>query len=174
MINVNSGYVGYSMSKRASLAYDEDRRPLSKWSKADLIDAVEELNPSILDSCKGLSVSELRSFLLKYSEWHHTSSYYNRTNFYKIREDLEDLKLEDVPKHECSKKNSAERFHGSIYYLEWSGTKKHRKATNKKIEDVDIEIRGTFYVVFNDSGAEILRKKIDSNGTTVVRSGDIV
>lgn len=174
MIKKRSGYAGYSMSKRAVLAYDNGRRPLSKWSKADLIDAVEELNPSILDSCKGLSVSELRSFLLEYSEWHHTSSYYNRTNFYAIREDLEDLKLEDVPKHECSKKNPAVRFHGSIYYLEWSGTKKHRKATNKKLEDVDIEIRGTFYVVFDDSGAEILRKRIDTNGTTVVRNGHMV
>ena len=168
MRNANSGYVGYRMSKRAVDAYDRGERPFSKWSKADMLDEVEDLNPSIFDKCKKLSVSELRYFLLQYSSWHHTSSFYNSTDFYAIREDIKDLKPEDVPEHEYRKKDPVIRFRGSISYLEWSGTKRHPKATKKKLENVDIEIRGTFYVVFDDSGKEILRKKIESNGTYVV------
>ena len=168
MINANSGYTGYSMSNRAVEAYNSGEQPISNWTKQEMLDVVEELNPSILEACRGLSVSELRDFLLTYSGWHHTSSYFNRTNFYEIREDIEDLKPEDVPKHKCRKKDLAVRFHGDIYYLIWGGTKKHPKATEMALKNVDIEVHGSFYVVYNDSGTEILRKKIGSNGTSVV------
>ena len=40
--NMNSGYSGYSMSNRAREAYDDGEKPLSKWSKAEIIEAVEE------------------------------------------------------------------------------------------------------------------------------------
>ena len=168
MIDANSGYNRYSMSKRAVEAYDRGEQPMSKWTKQDLLDAVDDLNPSILEACIRLSVPELRDFLLAYSGWHHTSSYFSKTDFYAIREDIEDLKPEDVPKHEKRKRDPVVRFRGNITYLEWSGTRKHPKATEKRLENVIIEERGSFYVVFNDDGTEILRKKIWSNGTYVV------
>ena len=168
MQNANAGYTGYAMSNRAIDAYGRGERPISKWTKQDMLDIVAESNPSILEPCRDLSISELQSFLLQRSGWHHTSSHFNKTVFYVIREDIDDLKPEHVPKHERKKKAPVVRFHGSISYLEWGGTKKHPKAAEKMLENVDIEVRGAFYVVFGNSGAEILRKKIGSNGTFVV------
>ena len=169
MSDANAGYTGYSMSKRAVDTYDKGEQPESYWTKRELLDAVEETNPSILAACRSLCASELRDFLLEYKGWHHTSSFFNTTYFYAIREDLADLKPEDVPEHERRKKEPPVRFRGSITYLEWIGTKKHRKATKKILENVIIEERGSFYVALDDSGREVLRKKKDSNGTSVVK-----
>lgn len=66
MKNANSGYKGYSMSKRAVDAYDKGEQPESYWTKRELLDAVEETNPSILAACRSLCASELRDFLLEY------------------------------------------------------------------------------------------------------------
>lgn len=66
MKNANSGYKGYSMSKRAVDAYDKGEQPESYWTKRVLLDAVEETNPSILAACRSLCASELRDFLLEY------------------------------------------------------------------------------------------------------------
>lgn len=40
-----NGYIGYSMSVNAADAYDNGQRPISKWSKADILAAVEEIAP---------------------------------------------------------------------------------------------------------------------------------
>lgn len=42
MLNMNSGYSGYSMSNRAVEAYEDGEMPLSKWSKQLIIDEVVE------------------------------------------------------------------------------------------------------------------------------------
>lgn len=65
----NSGYVGYSMSKRAASARSEGRFPKTDFKKeygiTDMtLDALVELG------------------IVNNSEWHHTSSYGNRTTFY--------------------------------------------------------------------------------------------
>lgn len=33
MMDVNSGYIGYSMSRRAAEAYEDGEMPKSKWTK---------------------------------------------------------------------------------------------------------------------------------------------
>lgn len=168
MRDANAGYKGYSMSIRAVDAYVKGEQPESYWTKREMLEAVEEANQSILAACRNLSVSELRGFLLDYKGYHHISSFFNETVFYAIREDLADLTPEDVPEHVRRKKEPPVRFRGSITYLEWSGPKKHPKATKKILENVIIEERDSFYVVLDDSEREVLRKKKDSNGTSVV------
>lgn len=62
----NSGYVGYSMSKRAAEAYEDGKLTYSKlptWAKR-MVDA-------------GLVTT---------NEWHHTSSYGNETPFYNVQQ----------------------------------------------------------------------------------------
>lgn len=62
IIGGNSGYVGYSMSERAEMAYNEGKLPYSKlpsWAKK-IVDS------GIVDT----------------DEWHHTSKYGNKTKFY--------------------------------------------------------------------------------------------
>ena len=86
----NSGYVGYSMSKRAESAYEDGKLPHSKlpiWAKR-LVDA-------------GLVESD---------EWHHTSSYGNETTFYNIgqfdifnKDEKKELNIDDWDKFESFK-----------------------------------------------------------------------
>ncbi len=70
----NSGYVGYSMSKRAAQAREEGRFPKGDFKKE-----------------YGLTENAFKSLLdLGYiddGEWHHTSKFGNKTTFYKWDED---------------------------------------------------------------------------------------
>lgn len=83
----NSGYIGYSMSKRAATAYENGKKPLSKFGKYDLEAFNEAITEQGLEPIK--TVKELKNivFLCGGDEWHHTSYYGNRTKFY----DLEDV-----------------------------------------------------------------------------------
>lgn len=80
-----TGYDGYSMSNNARIAYANGERPLSKWSKKDIIQIVGadviNRNPQL----KALTLKELRATFLTRTAWHHTSKFYNETNFYACR-----------------------------------------------------------------------------------------
>ena len=80
-----NGYDGYSMSNNARYAYANGEMPMSKWSKANIVDAVSEINSDI-DISK-LNLDTLKKKFLRRSSWHHTSMHYNVTDFYSIRED---------------------------------------------------------------------------------------
>ena len=120
-----AGYNRYSMSNNAVCAYNDGKMPLSKWTKAE-----------ILDRCGGkaemlsaLTVAELRKELLYRSEWHHTSNRYNRTDFYAFDEDrLEEITSTSVtqiimqrihaPKQE---KEQVKQITAEITYTVWEG-----------------------------------------------------
>lgn len=99
---MNSGYHGYSMSNRAVEAYKNNEKPLSKWTKGELLDECESILDNIdvdytICDLKKLRVSVLKSAVLGYSGWHHTSSYINSTDFYKVsKEKLAALTLEQI------------------------------------------------------------------------------
>ena len=65
----NSGYVGYSMSKRAAEAREEGRYPKSDFKK------VYDMPQATLDVLVNAGV-------INDKEWHHTSVYGNKTTFY--------------------------------------------------------------------------------------------
>lgn len=70
----NSGYVGYSMSKRAAEAKEEGRYPKTEFRREYHITA------------KSLDMLTSLGFINN-SEWHHTSMYGNKTPFYGWAED---------------------------------------------------------------------------------------
>lgn len=73
-IGGNSGYVGYSMSKRALKARNEDAYPKTDFKK----------KYSVAASHFGYL---LESGIIYVSEWHHTSRFGNKTDFYRWDED---------------------------------------------------------------------------------------
>lgn len=83
-----SGYCGYSMSNNAIDAYLCGEMPLSKWLKADLIDAIEDVleDKANIVKFKKLTVKQLKKHFLTRTSWHHTSKMYNETDFYSIDE----------------------------------------------------------------------------------------
>ena len=184
MYDMNSGYNGYKMSNRASQAYDNGEKPLSKWTKEDIIDGVkvyskENKVPFTMSVLMKAPKSVLVELVLSRSSWHHTSSYANKTDFYSIDEYALD-KLTDERVNEAIAQSKrfkkeepiANRYKGTIKYLEWSGTKKHPKATECELKDVFIEEKGCFYIVTSETGTVLLKKKIGSNGTHVIKNKD--
>lgn len=106
-----TGYYKYSLSNNALIAYDEGKKPISQFKKSDLelknlFFNIKRLN----DECgnfnfenikeafilkqsirilQNFSVKDLKKFLkeeVKSKEYHHTSKYYNSTDFYDIAE----------------------------------------------------------------------------------------
>ncbi len=85
-----AGYDGYSMSNNARAAYEAGERPMTKWTKRAIIEAVametDELERGLLEK---LRKEELIDLFLEWRGWHHTSKMYNRTNFYGVNVDEE-------------------------------------------------------------------------------------
>ena len=77
--SIKMGYIGYSMSENAYYAYESGERPLSKWSKSEI---VAKLPSQWRGELKKLSVKDLKRIFLEKTSWHHTSKFYNRTDFY--------------------------------------------------------------------------------------------
>jgi hypothetical protein len=80
-----NGYDGISMSWNARDAYASGERPLSRWSKADIVESVKELNPDI--DISRLNMKTIRAKFLVESGWHHTGMYYQKTYFYFVDDD---------------------------------------------------------------------------------------
>lgn len=169
MTNMNSGYTGYSMSNRAVSAYENGEMPLSKWTKSEIMrcvnECVDKYNLSV-DLINKLTVKQLKDLFIYISSWHHTSSYCNRTNFYEFREDkLSELTNEKVQKmineRKKVKKQELEIEKWECEYLEWSGTRKHPKATKCKAVG---EIKGNWFYLADGS-----KKSINAKGFMQLR-----
>lgn len=129
-----AGYNGYSMSNNAVLAYDNGEKPYSKWTKADIMEVIAEyMTEEFYNSAKRLTVSELRSLFLRWSSWHHTSSMYNRTDFYICYPDA--VFLEDIDAVIAQRKPKADKpkaVKALVRYGEWEGTRKHPKLVERE------------------------------------------
>jgi len=71
------------MSNNAVNAYENGEKPLSKWTKSEILETISELGWNA-DLFKGFKVSDLKEVLLEESSWHHTSKFFNETSFYQI------------------------------------------------------------------------------------------
>jgi hypothetical protein len=133
-----NGYSGYSMSRNAVSAYDNGEKPKSKWTREDILNIIEDINPDLLPLLNKVSVSCLKDIFLYKSSWHHTSSYYNKTDFYSVNEDkIEELTTDELAKlldkYNQNKKTKInddlpKARKGKIDYIIWTGTRNHPKA----------------------------------------------
>lgn len=160
-----AGYNGWSMSNNAINAYKNGEKPLSKWKKSDIFEAIEESEIELkcsIEKLKKLPVKTLKNICLIKSSWHHTSSHYNKTDFYTIDEyNLENLtneKLDElIAKNKADKKQdktTEEKW--KCAFLEWSGTRKHPKATEIIEEGI---VKGDWFYRKNGT-----KKKTTANG----------
>ncbi len=182
-----AGYNGWSMSNNAVDAYSEGKAPLSVWTKAKILSEIkkgtEDYDVNVeYELLSRLSLAKLRALCLVSCEYHHTSKYYNRTDFYEINWCwLEDITADELSAivvadkaeraaHKQDNKGGAEavRYRADVKYIEWSGTRNYPKRTNYELNNVWVEERGCFFVVYDDNGKELVRKKMGSNGTYVV------
>lgn len=98
-----AGYDYYAgMSNNAVYAYEEGRKPLSKFTKSDLTS--QNINLS-LSFVKYLAKEKIWST----SEWHHSSYAFNKVKFYDLevlKDTLADLSKEEIAQHQVNFKNS--------------------------------------------------------------------
>lgn len=137
-----SGYCNFSMSNNAVAAYEDGKRPRSKWDKGSLISVLSEIyDGETMAEIKKFSTEVLRRVFLQRTEWHHTSSYYNETDFCEVYDGFKSyyaLNLctsvkKDIACERDEKKHSSKcSFMALCKYLEWEGTRKHPKAIEKE------------------------------------------
>jgi hypothetical protein len=166
-----AGYYGYSMSNNAISAYENGERPLSKWTKADILEEIElaikkedlTLNCS-MEKLKKIPVKLLKDLCLSYSSWHHTSNHYNKTDFYsldldrieRLSDERIDSEIADYKQEQTDNKAESIEEKWKCAFLEWGGTRKHPKAT-EIIEDGII--KGDWF--YRKDGT---KKKTSANG----------
>lgn len=150
-----AGYNGYSMSNNAVEAYRGGEKPLSKWTKKEIIEAIENaINKEGLtlncdfEKLKKAPIGALKESCLYCSSWHHTSSRYNKTDFYSLDadgiEELTDKDIDDlISKFQSKKKSEPSDDKWKCAFLEWTGTRKHPKVT--EIVEVGI-VKGDWFI----------------------------
>lgn len=108
-----AGYNGYSMSNNAVAAYADGEKPLSKWTKPEILEAIFdncEISEEKADLLRKMTVKELKDEFLQMSSWHHTSKFYNCTNFYSLDfEEIEEISAEQIKCIISSRKKKARR-----------------------------------------------------------------
>ena len=143
--------------------------PLSKWTKTELLSAIKSYNVSadIILALQKHNTDTLRRELLMYSGWHHTSEYYNKTNFYAINVDkVNELTVNRIDNWDKAENTvSSLKYRGDFNYVEWQGSRNYPKAVPHCLENVNIEERGSFYYVTDADDKLLIKKKIGSNGT---------
>lgn len=166
-----AGYNGFSMSNNAVAAYEDGEKPLSKWTKTDIFDAINEQEVELkcsIEKLKKLPVKVLKEICLIYSSWHHTSNHYNKTDFYSLDidriENLTDDKIEELlsdykADKKVESKPSEEKW--KCAFLEWSGSRKHPKATEVIEEGT---VKGNWF--YRKDGS---KKKTTANGFRFIK-----
>ena len=98
-----AGYDYYAgMSNNAVYAYEDGRKPLSKFTKSDLISQNIDLSLAFV---KYLAKQKIWTTY----EWHHSSSAFNEVKFYDLevlKDTLADLSKEELAQHQADFQNS--------------------------------------------------------------------
>lgn len=106
-----AGYKGYSMSNNAVAAYKEGLKPFNKWTKREILAELtaQDVPAEIMEELRSWTLAQLRASFLTSQEWHHTSKYYNKTDFYSV--------IFDSEKYQWAKSVQA----GELFYQEHAG-----------------------------------------------------
>lgn len=155
-----TGYSGYSMSNNAVESYNAGERPKSKWTKADILSELSQsgIPKEKLAVLKGLPVALLKTLCLRYTGWHHTSSYYNRTEFYMVDPDrVRSMSVRDLSSYSdrpvAVAKPPVER---TAVFLEWYGTRSHPKAEERQAKGI---VKGNWFYLSDGT-----KKSINARG----------
>lgn len=141
MFNLNSGYVGGSRSVRSQEAVDSYEVPITMVTKSLIEDFLndyeEDFSKDDLDYLEKVSVQKWKyvaKMRVSASSWHHTSSYFNRTNHYdllaiaeKLLETKDTLDADFKAYQESQKKTDSNVKYGVMKVQVWGGSRKRPK-----------------------------------------------
>lgn len=161
-----AGYKEYSKSNAAIEAEAKNRFPASVAAKM-----------------LGVSVDAVRKYI-KTTEWHHTSSRYNKTPYYNIdvfcqphkysAEKVQRTKDLHTKMYNYIPPNSLDgTYEGcTVCFPEWSGSRAHPVATDVVIECVKVIIKGKS-ATFKHRGAT-KRKLLSCKGFSIYQGGKVI
>lgn len=156
-----NGYVGSKRSVNSQYAIDNYELPLSKYTKENWLSFINEyykddnlLKSFSMDIIKFVAKEEIQA-----SSWHHTSSFYNKTNHYDMNLVAEYIKENDDSIKEQYKKyldketnqkekNIAEWSLVVFEYKIFGGSARYRKLIDEK-KDIGILIGSWIYDIEN-------------------------
>lgn len=97
-----AGYYNFSMSNNAVEAYENGEMPRSRWTKKEILNTIyndSDIEETKYELLQKMTKSELVDHFLYSSSRHHTSKYYNLTDFYAIdTEAVEEITPEEIKK----------------------------------------------------------------------------
>lgn len=176
-----SGYVGCKMSERAQEAYDNGERPMSKWSKWDILSELEyDLDDDTIAKLSKYSTQTIKNVCLEWTSWHHTGSYANETDFYAVIDgrdadldqmfmdlDAEERELKEFRKRQREEKRLLESTEEKCYfeYGVWTGTKKHPKLYYYKAYGIK---KGNW--IYYMDGSLLKKKKASGNYVNILQT----
>lgn len=177
MFNRNSGYIGSSMSVRAHDCYNDGIMPKSKWTKRDFIDnidAIDFINDQDKNTLKTLSLTEMKRALLRYDSWHHTSSKFNKTDFYKFDLDyIEDHKndiinlvvsiKETTKRIKEERKQEKQKINIEIAYIKFFELSKNGRYYNRTDYKGVYAIKGDWFYSIGSQFQKLWKKKLYGN-----------
>jgi hypothetical protein len=147
-----AGYSGYSKSNNAIRAEDQGKLTLTQFKKT-----------------YKLETQTIEAFF-KPCEWHHTSSFYNETNYYdpeEIKETFAEFgdAIEKYNADILSKNKQVETYENcEVHYIEWVGSRNYSKAIERTLHNVNITKKGQTYTITDQDGNKLLSKREDTKG----------
>ena len=113
---------------------------------------------SVLAKKIGVSTAAIKA-LLEVAEWHHTSSYYNKTYYY----DIEDAMaiIDQLKAYKSEKAQEEDLGLCKINFIIWGGSRSHPKP-NKITTETNATKKGDWYTFFYNG--QKIRKNVKTNG----------
>lgn len=156
-----AGYSGFSKSNNAVAAEANGRHPAT--AAARLL---------------GVPVAWVK--LQRTTEWHHTSSWYNSTDYYDLETLAEHLatdegreQLAHVKAEMAARKQTASRViaGATVRWLEWVGTRNHPRAIERSADDCTVTDAGGKFVTVTLADGTTFKKGKATNGFAVFIAG---
>lgn len=156
-----AGYYGFSKSNNAVAAEASGRHPAT--AAARLL---------------GVPVAWVK--LQRTTEWHHTSSWYNSTDYYDLETLAEHLATDDGQEQLAQVKAEAAAAKASphktitgaiVFWIEWTGTRNHPRAIERRAENATVTDRGGKFVEISLPDGTTFKKGKRTNGFRVFQSG---
>ena len=174
-LHLGNGYCGRSTSRNSLIARKMGSRPISEWSKTRIMDGLDEIAATRRSLFKKISLPVLQAYCLRRTGYHHTSKWFNKTDFYELNQEaissLPDETLVALAK--LGKPGAViETTNGTFKYIVWESFRgrygRYTKPNHIEIPKAKIDAKGKFYSVWDETGKFRVSKKIGSTGTEVI------
>jgi len=175
---LNSGYVGYKRSVRSDAAIREFEVPISLITKSLIQNYIEEIEDFTELEKKTLDKFTVAQWkygakIVGAASWHHTSTYFNKTEHYclseiakRILDDPHDFEESYI---ESKKKSSPQYKYAIISVQVWGGSRNYPKLTGYDTQP-GIVVGDWFY--YRQTPTKIGRYKVAANKTEWMKQFD--